>query len=145
MSYSTQRCAKCSSLAVIVAVAEPLLAGGAPIFRVKAQQEGCYSGCMWWISGILSSCSILVEVHGCLFKATATKCHISSISCLQLIVLPSLILKPANEMVLWIEEDLIYTEMCQSLAFDHSCSCCKGIFKSWQEVITQCCRTVQIL
>ena len=38
-------------------------------------------------------------------------CRISWINCLQPIVLPSLILKPANVMHLWIEEDLIYTGM----------------------------------
>ena len=47
---------------------------------------------------------------------------------LQPIVLPSLMLKPANVTHLQIEEDLIYTSVCQALGFDHSCSCL------WQEL-----------
>ena len=47
---------------------------------------------------------------------------------LQPIVLPSLMLKPANVTHLRIEEDLIYTSVHQALGFDHSCSCSKGVF-----------------
>ena len=47
---------------------------------------------------------------------------------LQLIVLPSLTFKIAHRAHLWIEEDLIYKSVCQAFGFDHSCSCCKGIF-----------------
>ena len=38
------------------------------------------------------------------------------------IVLPSLMLKPANVILvhLWIEEDLIYTSVCQAFGFDQS-------------------------
>ena len=50
---------------------------------------------------------------------------------LQPIVLPSLTLKAANVIHLWIEEDLIYSGVCQAFRFAHSCSCSKGVF--WHE------------
>ena len=56
---------------------------------------------------------------------------IGSMSHLQPIVLPSLTLKPANEIHVWIEEDLICTGMCSAFEFDHSRSHCKGILGSW--------------
>ena len=101
-------------------------------FQLKSQQEGCYSGCETDFGHLelIASCSIFVGVHGCLFKAIATKClvtPISSVSHLQPIVLPSLTLKSANEIPVWIEEDLIYTGMHSAFEFDHSHSCCKGI------------------
>ena len=54
--------------------------------------------------------------------------RIGWISHLQLIVLPSLTLEPANVIHLWIEEGLIYTVVCQAFGFSSSCSCCKGVF-----------------
>ena len=55
-------------------------------------------------------------------------CHIGLIGHLQPIVLPSLTLKLANVIHLWIEEDLIYAGVCQVFGFSSSCSCCKGVF-----------------
>ena len=47
---------------------------------------------------------------------------------LQPIILPRLMLKPANITHLWTEEDLIYTSVYQAFGFDQSHSCSKGIF-----------------
>ena len=55
-----------------------IFGGRRSIYRVKSQQGGCYSGCVWQILSIVSSyivasCSSIVGVHGGLFKAIATK------------------------------------------------------------------------
>ena len=65
------------------------------------------------------------------FKAIATKCFspcIGWIASLQLIILPSLTLKPAKATHLWIVEDLVYISVLQAFRFDQSCSCSKGVF-----------------
>ena len=66
------------------------------------------------------------------------------ISHFQPIVLPSLTLKTANIIHLWIEEDLIYTSVCQAFGFDQSCSFSKGVFGRRQSLSTVNCITQKL-
>ena len=55
-----------------------IFGGRCSIFQVKSQQEGCYSGCVKWISEFIASYSIFVGVQGCLFIASAMKCLVTA-------------------------------------------------------------------
>ena len=112
--------------------------GRRSIFRVKSQQEGCYSGrqCATGFGHLeyIASCSIFVGVQWCLFKSHRCKWlsrHISIILHLQPIVLSSLTFRPASVTHVQIGEDMIYTSVRQAFGFAHSCSCSKGVF--WHE------------
>ena len=114
----------------IVAVAEPFLAGGTRFFKwnhsKKApivavcngfQASGVHVASLWESMDVFYSYSYKM----------LSRC-IGWISHLQPIVLLSLTLRPANVIHLWIEEDLIYTSVCQVFWFGRSCSCCRGVF-----------------
>ena len=59
-------------MTVIVAVVEPFLAGGARFFESKKAAIVVVCDDFGHLE-LIASCSIFVEVHGCLFKAIATK------------------------------------------------------------------------
>ena len=62
------------SVLYCVAVVEPFLVAGARFLEVKSKQEGCYSSTMdLKHCEFIADCSSLVGIHGCLFKAMATK------------------------------------------------------------------------
>ena len=88
--------------------------------------------------GIHSKLASLWESIDVFLKAkglvTTSVCH------LQLIILPSLTLKPTNVTHQWIEEDLIYTSVHQ--AFDCSCTCIKGVFGRRQSIFPNGCQYI---
>ena len=67
----------------------------------------------------------VIYSHTCSYKWVLAR---SSRRHLQPIVLPSLMLKPANVTHLQIEEDMIYTSVHKAFGFDQSYSCSKGVF-----------------
>ena len=114
-AFGFDRCCSCC---------RAVFGGRRSIFRVKSLQEGCYSGCVRRISSILSSQQAVassqesMDVFSRPYLQTFSFNQQRSTDCLFFSTVTRL----------WVEEDLVYTSMCQAMGFDHSCSCCKGIF-----------------